>query len=567
VTRLGSKRFRYLFAIVAVCAMIVPSWQSCLAQVGGRSNFVQGEMIYRMGERLDGTEITATVVNDVPLSGGLVSCARCHRKSGYGIDEPGKLTPAVTGQILFRETTFDRARQFRALYQEPQTNVERAGPRSLVTRPGYSDVTLAKVIREGIDSNGRTLNPLMPRYDLDDESMADLIAYLRRLSSISAPGVGEHTLHFGIVSTDEVRTQTVTAMMNVVDAYVDQHNREVDRYSLHRGNSPNYRDDFVSSYRKWKIHHCRLTGEPFTYAAQLTAFCHRQHVFALIAGVSNRTWDPIQRFCDRRRLPCLFPTTPLPALDADGGATLYLSKGLYAEADKFVLRVQAMDRSGTSPSPIHQFAIAETIGEAALRYASNRLRENGVTVRDHLLPADADSSLLQDTIHRLNIADDISVFWMPLDRLPQALVTHPTQQPSLETVSSDRVYLSATLLSSLKSGDGGWDISKIRNATVISPFRSESQYHPRGFRVRGWMRSRRIKLSHPRLQFNTYFALTVTTHALRHMVDRYSQEYLIECIEHETENSLNPGVYPRLSLGPDQRYASNVVRLISVNGN
>ena len=35
----------------------------------------------------------------------------------------------------------------------------------------------------------------------------------------------------------------------------------------------------------------------------------------------------------------------------------------------------------------------------------------------------------------------------------------------------------------------------------------------------------------------------------------------------ETENSLNPGVYPRLSLGPDQRYASNVVRLISVNGN
>jgi hypothetical protein len=220
-----------------------------------------------------------------------------------------------------------------------------------------------------------------------------------------------------------------------------------------------------------------------------------------------------------------------------------------------------------SPPTIHQFAIAETIGEAALRYASNRLRESGVTVRDHLLPSDADSSLLQDTIHRLNIADDITVFWLPPDRLPPALVTPPTKQPSLETVSSDRMYLSATLLSSLEAGDGGWDMSKIRNATVISPFRSESQYHPRGFRVRGWMRSRRIKLSHPRLQFNTYFALTVTTHALRHMVDRYSQEYLIECIEHETENSLNPGVYPKLSLGPDQRYASNVVRLISVNGN
>jgi len=48
------------------------------------------------------------------------------------------------------------------------------------------------------------------------------------------------------------------------------------------------------------------------------------------------------------------------------------------------------------------------------------------------------------------------------------------------------------------------------------------------------------------------------------MVDNFSGEYLIETIEHEAETSINPGVFPRLSLGPGQRFASKgtyIVRL------
>ena len=70
------------------------------------------------------------------------------------------------------------------------------------------------------------------------------------------------------------------------------------------------------------------------------------------------------------------------------------------------------------------------------------------------------------------------------------------------------------------------------------------------------MQARRIQPTHARLQFNTYFALNVTEHALNHMVDRFSRDYLIERVEHETENALSPGVFPRLSLGPGQRFAS-----------
>ena len=44
----------------------------------------------------------------------------------------------------------------------------------------------------------------------------------------------------------------------------------------------------------------------------------------------------------------------------------------------------------------------------------------------------------------------------------------------------------------------------------------------------------------------------------------YYRDYLIERIERESEKDLNPGIYPRLALGPTQRFASKgayIVRL------
>jgi hypothetical protein len=46
--------------------------------------------------------------------------------------------------------------------------------------------------------------------------------------------------------------------------------------------------------------------------------------------------------------------------------------------------------------------------------------------------------------------------------------------------------------------------------------------------------------------------------------DRYSREYLIETIEHEIENQLNPGTFPRLSLGPGQRFAAKGADVFSL---
>ena len=48
-------------------------------------------------------------------------------------------------------------------------------------RRDYTDESTARVIREGIDADGRKLSTLMPRFQLGDADMAALIAYLKSL--------------------------------------------------------------------------------------------------------------------------------------------------------------------------------------------------------------------------------------------------------------------------------------------------------------------------------------------------------------------------------------------------
>lgn len=74
-------------------------------------------------------------------------------------------------------------------------------------------------------------------------------------------------------------------------------------------------------------------------------------------------------------------------------------------------------------------------------------------------------------------------------------------------------------------------------------------------RMKNWQLSRGIAPGNERIQLNTQFTLALLEDSLRRMAGHYLRDYLIETIERETETARNPGVYPRLSLGPGQRFA------------
>ena len=48
----------------------------------------------------------------------------------------------------------------------------------------------------------------------------------------------------------------------------------------------------------------------------------------------------------------------------------------------------------------------------------------------------------------------------------------------------------------------------------IWPYELPGNRHPREYRVRAWMGARRVQLSHPRLQFEAYYALTLIQYGL-----------------------------------------------------
>ena len=99
---------------------------------------------------------------------------------------------------------------------------------------------------------------------------------------------------------------------------------------------------------------------------------------------------------------------------------------------------------------------------------------------------------------------------------------------------------------------------------VTYPYALPWEVVPQIYWVRAWLQSRHVRHGSELLQLNTYFTMAVTEHALVHMVGHFSRDYLIELIEHETENALNPGTYPHLSLGPHQHFASKGDYLVEV---
>jgi hypothetical protein len=75
-------------------------------------------------------------------------------------------------------------------------------------------------------------------------------------------------------------------------------------------------------------------------------------------------------------------------------------------------------------------------------------------------------------------------------------------------------------------------------------------------RARLWLSARKVPPGEERLQNNAFFAAAIAVDAVDQLLDFFSRDYLLEKVEHMVENAVPPSSYPRLSLGPGQRFAS-----------
>lgn len=125
---------------------------------GANSYSSLGEQIYLTGVGTDGRSIsrTAPAVSQGSLMMGGGGCGSCHAANGRG----GTITMMTGTAVKAPDITYD------ALIEE-----------------GFTDATIKRAIRDGVDESGKPLEAAMPRWQMGDADADAVVGYLRELSA------------------------------------------------------------------------------------------------------------------------------------------------------------------------------------------------------------------------------------------------------------------------------------------------------------------------------------------------------------------------------------------------
>ncbi len=466
-------------------------------------------------------------------SGAGAACVNCHRPSGMGTVEGGTIVPPITTKYLFqRGAGFAR-----------ESNYAERGTRS---RGPYTDATLARAIRDGIDPDGRKFDYLMPRYNLDDAAMSSLIAYLKGLSSAPVPGVSLDTLQFATIITPDADPVKRRGMLDVLEHFVAAKNvfyRPIPapvRFTKMMYKVPH----------KWQLHVWELTGEPETWGDQLRNRLKAEPVFAVISGLGGRNWAPIHRFCQEASIPCLFPNLDLPVADESDFYNVYFSKGVLLEAQLIAQKIQETAVTQGIHRVVQVFR-EDDVGVDAAKALRGQITSHGLAETERPITGRSEGGELAAAIEKLD-AKDALIMWLR----PGDLQGLPIEPPE-----ASMVFVSGIM--------GGLDDVPLKGrwrdtARMTYPFELPSR---RGVMMEyplGWLKSQHIQLVAEETQVETYIACNIVSECLRGMLDEFLRDYLLETIEEMLSIRVINGYYSRLSLAPGQRFASKggyIVRL------
>ncbi len=322
-----------------------------------------GERLYMRGLSVAGSAIDATVQGDIHVKSTEMACANCHRRSGMGTAEGSLVVPAVVNSVLFAPVT-------RGAPQLGEPRTTGAG-----TRPAYTDDALLRALRDGVDPTGRKLSPTMPRYALSDADAKALATYLRGLGATRPPGVDEARVHIATIVTSGVNPARRASMLDVLRTFVRAKNGGT-RYEVRRRDKgPWDMKQMYEGYRDWVLDEWELGGAPNTWPAQLETLYRQQPVYAIVSGISDEDWSPIDAFCARHRIPAVLPQTPLPPAQPTGGFySFYFSRGVALEAQAIADHLAA---AREPPRAVRQVSRCGTPGEVAARALARESQGRG----------------------------------------------------------------------------------------------------------------------------------------------------------------------------------------------
>lgn len=541
-------------AIPALVALIALAQQQEIEpMVGGvpASEALQlGKRMYREGILPSGEPMRAFVQRDIEVEGTMFSCQSCHLRAGRGSIEGTVVTLPTCGSWLSKPlvgTEMKEASRVKipgVLVRPPY-------------RPAYTNETLGRAIRLGRDPNDRQLNYVMPRYVLTSAETDILIHYLWNLSANWSPGVDDTTLRFATVTTSEVPDDVRLATVATLQAMVRDHNSQVRHEDERVRRGPWYKEEKWTPYRRYSLSEWRLEGAPSTWRSQLDAYYEAEPVFALVGGITTGAWEPIHRFSEEREVPCLFPVTDYPVISETDWYTLYFSKGFYQEGEgaaRYLRRTEPATRDA---------AVVEVVPDdrhgAFLARGFEETRELIRMPRPQRVPfpsgADAGASWWQRLAERQPGA--VWVLWIDgADLTGLEAVAALPGRPRLVIVAGSRVGDPAAVLPKSVRG-----FTYLTHAEAMADDMKRTR-----FAIERWLTLRDIPVVDFAAEAKMYFVNWMMAGAVKMMRDDFYRDYLLDIMDMMRDQDYAIGVYPRLSFGPGQRYASKGCYIVQLEG-
>ena len=359
-------------------------------------------------------------------------------------------------------------------------------------------------------------------------------------------------LHFATIITPDADPAQRQGMLAVLQQFFAERN------ARQMSPSPRMRSGRVVSFmvhRQWQLHVWELTGPEDTWAEQLERRMAKEPVFAVLSGLAGRNWAPVHRFCERARVPCLFPNVEAPVDAERDFYPVYFSRGVLLEADLIGSRILTAD-SSTTPKVVHQILRAKESGEAGAAALAALLASRGVRVQNHVLTPTAAADAVAAAVRAAGGAASLVLWLRPPDLA--ALADPP---PAATTV-----FMSG-LLGRLEAAPlpAAWRA----RTSIAYPFDLPERRRVRVDFALGWFRIRHVPLVAEQVQVDTYLACSLVSEILNHVSDTFVREYLVERIEDMLAHRILTGFYPRLTLAPGQRFASKggyMVRFADTKG-
>ncbi|MCU1257070.1 MAG: Extracellular ligand-binding receptor [Candidatus Angelobacter sp.] len=329
------KRRGIQFATVLFSALLTVANLLGSARLVGQELAAQeaGKRIYLTGESPSYKPLEAVLgEGSTVVSATLMPCASCHGREGKGRTEGGIVPSDITWSALTRPSSVDNE----------------LGRR----RPGYDVKSLRKVLREGVDSGGNELGPVMPRYRIADEDLAYLIDYLQLVGRQNDPGLTETTIRAGtIIPAGGPLAAAGESFSALLQAYFDDLNQQGGIYG-----------------RKVELEVLRTSGASAEIAAAADDFVKTRNIFAVVSVLAPEAERELREALERSGSPVIDAFTSDLGDSAGSTNIFHILSGLPQQS-------RALLKFAQNSLPRHEGKIAIVYPESRRQLAASVIEE------------------------------------------------------------------------------------------------------------------------------------------------------------------------------------------------